>query len=138
VYNPDTKEIRYYPEAIKAFILDHPLDQNKYLVHACLEGPEDGVYYRGEAYIINNYIDVRLPQYVTAFNDDFTIIASYIGDNDNNIGICNVSRVVNGNFRIYGDRGLIHWHAFGKRRAIITEINKNDYNIKGNGPYMWI
>ena len=28
----------------KSFIIDHPTDPSKYLVHVCLEGPEAGVY----------------------------------------------------------------------------------------------
>ena len=36
----------------KTFIIDHPIDKNKYLVHGCLEGPEFGVYYRGKSEIL--------------------------------------------------------------------------------------
>jgi hypothetical protein len=32
----------------KTFIIDHPIKKDKYLVHACVEGPETGVYYRGK------------------------------------------------------------------------------------------
>jgi len=38
----------------KTFIINHPLDDSKYLVHACLEGPEAGIYYRGDGEITNN------------------------------------------------------------------------------------
>ena len=27
-------------------MIDHPIDKNEYLVHACLEGHESGVYYK--------------------------------------------------------------------------------------------
>ena len=33
--------------ASKTFVIDHPIDPERYLVHACVEGPESGVYYRG-------------------------------------------------------------------------------------------
>ena len=36
-------------DGAKTFVIDHPDDENKYLVHVCLEGPEAGVYYRGKA-----------------------------------------------------------------------------------------
>jgi hypothetical protein len=36
------------PGSSKKFtIQQHPLHENKYLSHDCLEGPEDGFYYRG-------------------------------------------------------------------------------------------
>ena len=38
----------------KSFIIDHPDDSSKYLVHVCLEGPEAAVYYRGKGEITNN------------------------------------------------------------------------------------
>jgi hypothetical protein len=42
------------PQGPKTFIIEHPIDTSKYLIHACLEGPEAGVYYRGKATIDNN------------------------------------------------------------------------------------
>lgn len=42
--------------AIKEFNIEHPTKENKRLVHACLEGPEAGVYIRGrltDANVIN-------------------------------------------------------------------------------------
>ena len=33
----------------KSFVIDHPTKENKQLVHACLEGPENGVYLRGKS-----------------------------------------------------------------------------------------
>jgi len=39
----------------KTFVREHPLNKDKYLVHACLEGPEAGVYYRGERLITHSF-----------------------------------------------------------------------------------
>ena len=33
----------------KSFVIDHPLHEDKYLMHATLEGPEGGIFYRGTA-----------------------------------------------------------------------------------------
>jgi hypothetical protein len=33
----------------KSFVIDHPTKENKQLVHASLEGPEIGVYFRGKS-----------------------------------------------------------------------------------------
>jgi uncharacterized protein (DUF736 family) len=51
-----------------------PTQKDKYLVHACLEGPETGVYYRGKSEITNNeYVIINLPSYVEKLAIDFTI-----------------------------------------------------------------
>lgn len=51
----------------KSFMIDHPLDpENKYLIHACLEGPENVVFYRGEAHLNNGQVTVILPEYFEA------------------------------------------------------------------------
>jgi hypothetical protein len=51
----------------KNFQIDHPLDpKGKDLVHACLEGPELGLYYRGEARLEDGVARVELPSYFEA------------------------------------------------------------------------
>ena len=57
----------------KTFIIDHPVDDSKYLIHSCLEGPEAGVYYRGRGEIINNKsTEIILPNYVESLAKNFT------------------------------------------------------------------
>ncbi|HSB70184.1 MAG TPA: hypothetical protein VLT62_12700 [Candidatus Methylomirabilis sp.] len=51
----------------KNFEIAHPLDPtNKVLVHSSLEGPEVGVYYRGETQLSNGEATVSLPPYFEA------------------------------------------------------------------------
>jgi hypothetical protein len=50
----------------KNFVIDHPLDPARYLVHATLEGPEGAVYYRGSARLANGRAEVELPRYFEA------------------------------------------------------------------------
>lgn len=47
----------------KNFMIDHPLEPGKKLVHASIEGPEAAVYYRGESTLINGQATVNLPEY---------------------------------------------------------------------------
>jgi hypothetical protein len=47
----------------KSFRIDHPLDPDKALVHAAIEGPELAVYYRGEARLEGGVARVELPAY---------------------------------------------------------------------------
>jgi hypothetical protein len=47
----------------KKFVIPHPTQSGKTLVHAAIEGPEAAVYYRGEAQLANGRAEVRLPAY---------------------------------------------------------------------------
>jgi hypothetical protein len=47
----------------KPFIIDHPQDPQRDLVHATLEGPEHAVYYRGEGTLSDGVATVTLPPY---------------------------------------------------------------------------
>jgi hypothetical protein len=77
-YDINSKEITYYQ---KTFVINHPLDSDKYLVHACLEGPEAGVYYRGESQIFDNSsTTIILPHYVSSIATEMTVYVTPIFD----------------------------------------------------------
>ncbi|MBI2076324.1 MAG: LamG domain-containing protein [Candidatus Aenigmarchaeota archaeon] len=50
----------------KNFEITHPLDPSRTLVHSSLEGPEQGIYYRGEAELVDGSATVVLPSYFDA------------------------------------------------------------------------
>ena len=50
----------------KSFRIPHPLDETKDLMHGSLEGPEFGVYYRGEAVTKDGVVAITLPDYFEA------------------------------------------------------------------------
>ena len=54
----------------KNFIIDHPLKEGKKLVYACLEGPENGVYFRGR---LRNEKVIYLPEYWEKMVDERSI-----------------------------------------------------------------
>lgn len=54
---------------VKTFIIDHPSKPSTYLVHATLEGPENGVYYRGTAKLIEGTATIKLPDYFEALTN---------------------------------------------------------------------
>jgi hypothetical protein len=125
------------PAGEKTFVINHPNDTNKYLVHACLEGPEAGVYYRGIGEITNNeYITINLPDYVSNLAYDFTI--QLTGIYDNKIKIFNTSEVIDNRFNVYGENGKFYWLVQGKRHNINVEPLKTQTIVKGDGPYRWI
>ena len=138
-YDTTSKEITY---GAKSFIIDHPLDENKYLVHACLEGPESGVYYRGQGEITNNIsTNIKLPNYVSKLASNITINITPIYDplNKENKNL-EVSEYNNSNnsFDVYGKNSKFYWIVYGERKPLISEQNKDDVIIEGNGPYKWI
>ena len=135
-YNPTTNEITSNPT--KTFIIDHPLHQNQYLVHGCLEGPETGVYYRGKGSITNNNnILIHLPSYVDTFATNFTIQITPIYNNTTTL-IYNVSEVLDNSFSVYGLNGSFFWTVYGSRGEFNVEPFKNEVEIKGTGPYLWV
>src|SRR6266540_4198529 len=55
----------------KSFLIDHPLDpEHRSLVHACLEGPESAVFYRGRGRLVDGCARVELPRYFEALTRD--------------------------------------------------------------------
>ena len=136
MYNSATTEIVY--SSSKTFVIDHPTDENKYLVHACLEGPEAGVYYRGKGEIENNEsVTILLPDYADSLADDFTIQITPIF-NGSTLQTYNVGEIENNQFSVYGANGKFFWIVHGKRDSIDVEPLKSKTSIKGYGPYKWI
>jgi hypothetical protein len=134
-YNQTNNSIAYNTN--KTFVIDHPIDNNKYLVHSSLEGPESGVYYRGKGEIVDNIsTTIQLPDYASSLASDFNIQVTSIYN-----GIKRkyyVSEVENNEFKVYGENGKFYWLVNAKRLNIIVEPNKDETVIKGNGPYKWI
>lgn len=128
--------ITYY-NATKTFVIDHPVNKEKYLVHACLEGPEAGVYYRGKGQIINNEsVTIELPYYVDSLAADFTVNITPIFNGK--INVLNSSEVVDNKFTVYGENCKFYWIVYGKRLDIEVEPVKSETHVKGEGPYLYI
>ena len=133
-YDPGANLWHY---ANKTFIINHPLHINKYLVHACLEGPESGVYYRGKGDITNNYnTTIMLPDYVERLATDFTIQITHIYDGKTKT--YSASEITNNMFSVYGENGKFYWMVHGKRGDIAIEPLKSETSVKGSGPYLWM
>jgi hypothetical protein len=133
-------------QTAKSFVIDHPLDSAKYLVHACLEGPEAGVYYRGSAAIPPNAnsVELFLPEYVDALASDFTAhVMPVIDDAAEVIATLAVSKVKEGKFKVYtatchSTPCAFDYLVFGNRFPIQVEPKKAEVVVKGSGPYTWL
>ena len=123
----------------KTFIIDHPDDPpNKYLVHACLEGPEAGVFYRGKGTIQNNHsATITLPQYVRKLAYDFTVQLTPIRTSPTKPTQLTSSKVIDGLFTVYGTNGSFFWLVYAKRQSIEPEMPKSTTNVYGDGPYKY-
>ena len=125
-------------QTVKSFVIDHPIDTSKYLVHGCLEGPEAGVYYRGKDEITDGFsLTIELPSYVSKLAKNLSIQISAIYDGGE-LKTYNVSTVNDNKFTVYGPNGKFYWIVHGTRAEFTVEPSKHNTIVKGSGPYRWI
>ncbi|MFG1656319.1 hypothetical protein ACGFIY_07320 [Micromonospora chersina] len=103
----------------KQFAIDHPLDgpdaaQRRQLIHAALEGPENGVYYRGEGRLENGTATVELPAYFEALTraEGRTVQLTPVFEDDEPVSALAAGRVRDGAFRVRTVDGSPASHAF--------------------------
>ncbi|WP_433280681.1 hypothetical protein [Micromonospora sp. CA-244673] len=103
----------------KQFAIDHPLDapdaaQRRQLIHAALEGPENGVYYRGEGRLENGAATVELPAYFEALTraEGRTVQLTPVFEDDEPVSALAAGRVRDGAFRVRTIDGSPASHAF--------------------------
>jgi hypothetical protein len=137
-YHKATHEIKYNDS--KTFVIDHPLDPQRYLVHACLEGPEAGVYYRGESELIDVETRITLPDYVHDMADNFTVqLTQILRGPEDSFARLGATRVDDdGSFTVRGDPCAFAWHVHGTRQYIDTAPLKTEVHVVGDGPYRYI
>lgn len=125
----------------KTFVIDHPLKpETHYLVHACLEGPEAGVYYRGTGKILKGekQTTIDLPAYVSKLATDFTVQLTSITTFD----LLRTNGVA-GQFEVLMDELAIEeveffWVVMGCRQKIDVEVRKDQVQKQGQGPYQYL
>ena len=125
--------------SVKSFVIDHPKDQDKLLVHGCLEGPEAGVYYRGKGVITNNEsVVIELPDYVDKLATNLTVQLTPIYDGNIYKPQYFATEVSANKFLVHGVNGAFYWTVYGERLSFTVEPNKTEVEIKGDGPYKWL
>ena len=129
-------------DTVKTTIIDHPMDENKYLVFGDISGPNSTVFFRGTGHIDNYQTSIQLPNYATSLATNFSIILTPIEtDSDqmvmNRLTCTNIDE--NGNFTVSGtNSGDFFWHVFGIRRTFDPEPNKESVVVNGSQPYVWL
>lgn len=115
----------------KNFRIDHPLDlENRYLIYACLEGPENGVYTRGR---LTGKSVIELPDVweKLVHKDSITVQIQPIGTHQNII----VRSIQNNKIHLQSDVSIpidCYYHVYGERKDIgklKTEVNKNEFAV---------
>jgi hypothetical protein len=87
----------------KRFQIDHPLDpEHRFLVHACLEGPENAVYYRGQGRLERGCACIELPEYFEALThaEGRTVLLTPIIAGDGRAALLAATPVENGAFHV--------------------------------------
>ena len=135
VFTSPPTEIGY--DSLKTFVIDHPTDtEERHLVHAMVEGPENPIYYRGVATVSGGRAEVTLPAYASRIGSQFTVQLTPIYDGA--IKSYAATEVQDGKFTIVGNEdGRVFWIAHALRNAIEVEPLKCNVNRHFFGPYTW-
>ena len=103
----------------KYFRIAHPTIQGSDLIHACLEGPESAVYYRGRGRLREGRATVQLPEYFEALTrtEGRTVTLTAIGREP---FLLSYEDVVEGAFRVHGTKpdGEFSWEVKAVRADV--------------------
>jgi hypothetical protein len=106
----------------KTFQIPHPLKPDHDLIHACLEGPENGVYYRGEAETINGIAEIHLPDYFEALTaaEGRTVQLTAVYDGNFPFGQVAAGIVIEGRFLVRSsqDSQRFYWEVKAIRKDL--------------------
>ena len=116
----------------KSFVIDHPTKEKKQLVHASLEGPEIGVYFRGK----NTTDTITMPDYwdglvdldsmtveLTAIGGNQSLFVASMESNGDVVVGSNTDEPLNYYYVIYGERKDID------KLAIEVDIEENEVEV---------
>uniref|UniRef100_A0A6C0H5A0 Uncharacterized protein n=1 Tax=viral metagenome TaxID=1070528 RepID=A0A6C0H5A0_9ZZZZ len=131
------------PTGPKSFIIEHPLDNEKYLVHGCIESNKVDVYYRGIGKTDKNgEIKIRLPKYFKELCkiSESTVLITGIYPS---MSAFMVKKIKKNKIIIKSEKPeqSFNWMIKSERKGceFETEMNKNSgIKIKGDGPYLWV
>lgn len=133
---------------VKNFIIAHPMDAARYLVHTTLEGPENAVFYRGSARLYHGRAEVQLPPYFEAATRaegrTVQVTPKFTGD-DEAVSALAASAVKHGAFKVRAiDRNnpeqSFDWEVKAVRADVaplLVEPARSEIEVHGEGPYKY-
>ena len=117
----------FFTSGPKAFAVPHPLMKDKDLFHSCLEGPENGVFYRGEAVTRHGRAEVMLPTYFEAltFDDERSVLLTQITESDDEpMALLAATRIIDGIFWIRSSEDVrVAWEVKAVRRIGVERLD---------------
>lgn len=140
---------------VKTFVIDHPLKHDRYLIHACAEGPTTDVFYRGVDRLQNGACEIILPEYFEELTEleNRTIFITPICDQVLNLNDIPHAEVANlcateirdGKFTVFVSGGFLvpsqkfHWRvdAVRKNAYFDSEPLRSSVDVYGDGPYTY-
>jgi hypothetical protein len=132
-------------DVFKTFIIAHPVDPARYLVHATLEGPEGSVFYRGSARLHNGRAEVVLPPYFEALTraEGRTVILTNVDGFDRlAVQTRDGARITDGRFVVVSDdpasSQAFDWEVKAVRSdtpPLEVEPLRSELDVGGFGPY---
>lgn len=140
------------PPGPKGFVIDHPSDPDRWMIHACTEAPRNGVEYSGVALLADGTADVTLPDYfegLTRVEDrsvHLTVVAAPHGTRRRKrwmfgSGAVSATYPRDGRFRIIADAPDVSevWWLVKAVRAdlpeLLVEPLRSEVTVSGIGPY---
>ncbi|MEW1838561.1 fibronectin type III domain-containing protein [Nonomuraea angiospora] len=125
----------------KSFIIDHPTDPDRWLVHACTESPHAGVEYWGETVLDDRGLAVvELPSYFEALTrkDSRAVAVNTCAPELRN---ASASYPEDGKFTIFGGPGVrVTWIVKAVRADaddMLVEPRRDQIDVHGDGPYRY-
>lgn len=134
---------------VKTFVIDHPVDADKFLVHACIEGPEAAVIYRGESRLVNGWVQIDLPDYFEALcaEEGRSVQLTCIADDpqDEWCPVLHATYPKAGKFWVGLGSGMVindqrfWWEVKAVRRDVgmTVEPSRSAIEVLGEGPYTY-
>lgn len=132
----------------KTFVIEHPTHDTSYLVHATLEGPENAVFYRGEACLEHGLAIIELPHYFEALtHEDGRTVQLTAVDGFDRLAVQSQDgqAVSGGQFSVISDNPhstqRFMWEVKAVRKDIEpleVEVSKEDAVLMGDGPYTYL
>jgi hypothetical protein len=131
----------------KSFVIHHPLHEDKYLVHATLEGPEGTVYYRGTARLHDGKAEIQLPDYFEALThaEGRTVLLTNLDGFDQlSVSTQGGAKIKDGRFLVVSSDPRssqeFDWEVKAVRRDIErleAEPSKDAIRVERFGPYAY-
>jgi hypothetical protein len=126
---------------IKSFIIPHPLDEDRWLIHGCTESPQNGVEYWGTVQLDSSgRAEVELPDYFEALTsqEGRVVLTTSVGDTATPTS---ASSPRDGQFVVHGAPGQrVSWLVKAIRRDVpplLVEPRRDEVLVRGNGPYRY-